>query len=74
MGVEVGRDDNDITEIDEQRLSVQPTKDLFHESLEGGQCGRMSERQHFPFPEPIPHKKHGLVLCFRTQEHLPIPA
>jgi len=74
MSVEVGGDDNDIIEIDEQGLSVQPTQDLLHELLEGSWCGRKSERQHLPFPEPISRNKRGLVLCFRTQGHLLIPA
>jgi len=74
MSAKVGEDDNDITEIDEQSLPVQPTQDLLHESLERGRSGRKSERQHLSFPEPIPRNKRGLVLCFRTQRHLPIPA
>jgi len=72
MSVEVGGDDNDIIEINEQDLSVQPTQDLLHESLEDGRGGRKSERQHLS--EPIPRNKRGLVLCVRTQGHLPIPA
>jgi len=74
MSAEVEGDCNDIIEIDEQGLPVQPTQDLLYESLECGRSGRKSERQHLLFPESISCNKRGLVLCFRTQGHLPIPA
>ena len=74
MSAEVRGDDNDIIKIDEQGLPVQPLQDLLHESLECGRSGRKSERQHLPFPKPILRNKRSLVLCFRTQGHLLIPA
>jgi len=46
---EVWGDHNDVIEVDQQCLPVKSTKDLFHQSLEGGRGGGQPKRQHLPF-------------------------
>jgi len=39
MRLEVWRDHDDVTKIDQQCLPVEFTEDLFHMSLKGGRAG-----------------------------------
>jgi len=72
MRLEVRGDHDDVIEIDQQHLPVEPTEDLFHESLKGGRGGGQPKGQHLPFPQSAPCDERRLLLCVGAQRDLPV--
>jgi len=72
--LEVWGDNDDIIEVDQQRLPVEPTEDLFHESLKGGWGVGQPKGQDLLLPQSVLCDERRLLLCIGTQKDLPVSA